>query len=596
MDHSRHVRPVLSIALWCCGIFGALAQTAASVQPFVEEQRQQERQRALREKQERSVHATLPTVTAPAVGLLPVDETPCFDIETLALDGPRASEFSWLLVEARYANLSGQAIEDKPQGRCLGTQGVNVVLARLQQALIARGWITTRVLTAPQDLRSGILRLTLVPGRIAAIRFVDGESAASAASAPRTSAVEGLPDSLRHALPMQAGDLLNLRDVEQGLENLKRLPTADADIQIEPSQAPGASAGDSDLVVRYRQKFPLRVNLSLDDSGTRNTGKTQAGITLSWDGPLQRNDLAYLNLSHDIWNPGGRGTQAVTVHYDMPFGNWLLGATASQNEYHQTVAGASQQYVFSGQTRQAEVKLERLLYRDQHHKTTAYVRGFRRASNNYIDDTEIEVQRRTVSGWELGLGQRMFLGDATVELNGAHRRGTGAFGALPAPEQLFDEGTARYQLWTADARVNVPFKLAAQHMRYTGQWRAQWNHTPLSPQDGFAIGGRYSVRGFDGETSLLGDRGWWLRNDLGWSLPSLPTAVAVEAYLGVDIGAVGGRMARQLSGQHLAGALLGLRGNAGGMGYDIFVGTPLRKPPGYTTASTTFGFSLNFSF
>jgi hemolysin activation/secretion protein len=581
------------MALWYIGISGALAQNAALVQPFVEEQRQQERQRALRENQERSVNASLPDGAQPAAGLLPTEETPCFRIERLELDGPRAVDFQWALAEASYGNQSGEQVRDTPLGRCLGTQGVNVVLARLQQALIARGWITSRVLAAPQDLRSGTLRLTMVPGRIAAVRFVDGDGTATT---PRVAVANGTLDSLRSALPMQAGDLLNLRDVEQGLENLKRLPTAEADIQIEPSQAADAAAGDSDLVVRYRQRFPLRVSLSLDDSGTRSTGKNQAGVTLAWDGPLKRNDMAYINLGHDIWNPRGRGTQAVTLHYDIPYGNWLLGATASQNEYHQAVAGASQQYVFSGRTRQAEVKLERLLYRNQQLKTTAYARGFRRASSNYIDDTEIEVQRRIVSGWELGLGQRMFLGDATVELNGAYRRGTGAFGALPAPEQAFDEGTARYQLWTADARVNLPFRLATQQLRYTGQWRAQWNQTPLTPQDGFAIGGRYSVRGFDGETSLLGDRGWWLRNDIGWAIPALPTAVAAEAYLGVDVGAVGGRMARLLNGQQLAGAVLGLRGNAGGLAYDLFVGTPLRKPPGYTTAHTTFGFSLSYSF
>lgn len=50
---------------------------------------------------------------------------------------------------------------------------------------------------------------------------------------------------------------------------------------------------------------------------------------------------------------------------------------------------------------------------------------------------------------------------------------------------------------------------------YSGLIRAQWNRTPLTPQDRFAIGGRYTVRGFDGETSLMGERGWLLRNDIG---------------------------------------------------------------------------------
>jgi hemolysin activation/secretion protein len=33
-----------------------------------------------------------------------------------------------------------------------------------------------------------------------------------------------------------------------------------------------------------------------------------------------------------------------------------------------------------------------------------------------------------------------------------------------------------------------------------------------------------------------------------------------------------------------------------GMGYDIFVGTPLNKPDGFITDATTAGFSLYYQF
>ena len=211
-------------AMWLCTTIGAWAQANPSApQPFVEQLRQQERERALREQQERAVDVRLPTAPERSAGRLPESEAPCFRIDRLVLDGERADDFQWLLREA-----AGEQSADTPLGRCLGTQGVNTVIERLQQALIARGWVTSRVLAAPQDLASGTLRLTLVPGRIAAIRFADGTADRS---------------SLRTAIPATVGDLLNLRDIEQGLENLKRLPTAEADIQIEPSQAPGAQPG-----------------------------------------------------------------------------------------------------------------------------------------------------------------------------------------------------------------------------------------------------------------------------------------------------------------------------------------------------------------
>jgi hemolysin activation/secretion protein len=108
----------------------------------------------------------------------------------------------------------------------------------------------------------------------------------------------------------------------------------------------------------------------------------------------------------------------------------------------------------------------------------------------------------------------------------------------------------------------------------------------------FSIGGRYTVRGFDGEASLMGERGWLLRNDIGWALG----ASGAELYVGIDYGRVGGPSTEWLIGRRLSGGVIGLRGAVKGLNYDLFVGAPISKPEGYRTAKTTAGFNLNFSF
>jgi len=587
-----------AIAAACIGLAAAMAATAAHAQlasapsappPIVEDLRQQEREQALRAQQERSVDERLPQAPAAPVPRLPESEAPCFRIDRLALVGERAEDFQWVLSAA-----AGTAGDDTPIGRCLGTQGVNTVLARVQQALIERGWVTSRILAAPQDLGQGTLSLTLVPGRIAAIRFAD--------EVATTDATTNATTSLRTAMAAHEGELLNLRDIEQALENLKRLPTAEADIRIEPARAPDARPGDSDLVIAYRRTraLPLRATLSLDDSGSEATGQLLAAATLAWDNPLGLNDLFYVSQNHDVFNHHGAGTGGQTVHYSVPYGYWLLGATFSQNSYHQSVAGYEQDYVYSGQTRNAQVELSRLIYRDAQRKTTLGVAAFRRSSHNYIEDAEIDVQRAVVGGWEASLNHKEYIGSATLDGTLAYRHGTGAFGALPAPGEAYGEGDSRMRLFSADLAANVPFTLAGQNLRYSGLWRAQWNRTPLVPQDRFGIGGRYTVRGFDGESLLLGDRGWLIRNDLGWALGQS----GAELYLGVDYGQVGGQATRGLLGNHLAGAALGVRGVLNGavvhapgqLSYDFFVGTPISKPDGFRTASVTAGFNLNVSF
>jgi len=555
-----------------CLLPGLAIGTPACAQPFDTAAqallRQQARERALREQLEPERDVRL-AGTAAASTRLPV-ENPCFSIHAIELAGEQAHRFRWALRAA-------DPREDHASGHCLGAEGVNVVARRVQNALVARGYLTTRVLVGGQDLQSGRLVLTVVPGRLHAVRFADAETV-------RT--------RWRNALPARPGDLLNLRDIEQALENLQRVPSASADVQIVPASGPGAGPGDSDLAITWRQPRRVRAALSFDDAGSRATGRLQAGVTVSLDNPLGWNDLLYANIGHDVFNGSGGGSHSWTAHYDVPLDYWLLGATASGYGYRQSVAGPYQTYTYAGRSGNAELRLSRLLFRNANSKLSVHGSAWRRTSRNYIDDTEIGVQRRATAGWELGVHWRRFIGNATFDASAAYRRGTGAFGALHAPEEAFGEGTSRMRITSADAQLAIPFQLGRQALRYVGSWRAQWNHTALAPQDRFAIGGRYTVRGFDGEVALSGDRGWLWRNELDVAL-----GAGQSFYLGVDRGhAGGGAAAPWQPGHDLTGAVIGLRGSTRGLQWDLFAGAPVRKPARLPTAYTTAGFNLNWSF
>nr|WP_315465324.1 ShlB/FhaC/HecB family hemolysin secretion/activation protein [uncultured Rhodoferax sp.] len=553
---------------------GSTAQTQTDSQRDATEQRRiQEREAQLREQQQTTPDARQRAPVA-SRQRLPETETPCFAIRHVDLQGDASEAFAWIL-----HSLAGPDMRDSPLGQCLGTQGIGIVLQRAQEAVVARGFVTSRVLAQAQDLSSGRLMLTIVPGRIRSIRFANAAAAQTAT-----------PTSTTTAFSAQAGDILNLRDIEQALENFKRVPTADADIQITPADQPD----HSDLVIAYQHTTPVRLSLALDDSGGKSTGRYQSSATFSWDNPLGLNDLFYISQNHDAGggDPGPRGTRGFTLHYSVPYGYWTLGTNFSESRYHQTVRGLNQHYVYSGTSGNAEIKLSRLVYRDATRKSTVHLKAFERHSNNYVDDTEVQIQRRVVGGWELGVGHKEFVGHATLDANLAYKRGTRDFAAINAPEEATGQGTARFGLWTADVSLNLPFKWLGQSWRYQPSVRLQGNDTPLTPQDRFSIGGRYSVRGFDGEASLSGDNGWLLRQDLGWALGNS----GHELYVGIDAGGVSGQSTETLLGKTLSGGVLGLRGNYRKLQYDLFVGAPLYQPSGFKTAEATAGFSLNLSF
>ena len=600
-----------------CAILAFLTHSfsvsAANINPSdtaVQEQlRQQERLNLLRQQQEikpdaRGAGEQLKNAVPIATDIIPDYETPCFTINQIELIVDSANQFKFALNEVLSSSTQPKA---KPiLGSCLGVIGINAVMTRVQNAIIAKGYVTTRVLAAPQDLKTGTLLLTVIPGRVNAVRFTPDSSKRANAW---------------NAVSMRRGDILNLRDIEQALENFKRVPTAEADIQVEPASAgtemqtakavgespQSTQPGLSDVVIRYQQRpVPFRISFNLDDSGANSTGKYQAGTTLSGDNLLTLNDLFYVNFNHDLGggDSGNRGNDGYTAHYSLPWDYWLFSTTTSSNDYHQTVVGATQNYVYSGSSQNAEIKVSRLLFRNSFNKTNLSLRGFMRKSNNFIDDTEVQVQRRRTAGWELGLNQSWYLGQNVLDYNLAYRRGTGAEDALPAPEQNFDEGTSRMKMLVGDLNLTVPFALNApwgkQALQYSANLRGQANYTPLTPQDRFSIGSRFTVRGFDGQQTLIADNGWLIRNELIAPIASSGQAV----YWGLDYGEVGGQSSVNLIGKTLAGTVIGLRGNGqftglkslSGLNYDVFLGKPISKPNGFVTHDTTAGFNMSWSY
>jgi hemolysin activation/secretion protein len=280
------------------------------------------------------------------------------------------------------------------------------------------------------------------------------------------------------------------------------------------------------------------------------------------------------------------------IHYSLPVGYSLLSVTASSNSYYQEVAGVNGNSHYAGNADNLELKLSHVAYRDAFRKTTASFALWLRESTNKLNDATIDNQKRRMAGWEAGLHHRENIGDALLEVSGSYRRGTGAWGALRAPEELTGTGTSRPQITRLNAQLSGPFSIASQALRYSLSFSGQRSQTNLVPQDRFAIGSRYTVRGFDEQSFLSAEHGWTMRNDLSLALGQSPH----QLYVGVDHGEVRGRSTQNLVGTQLTGVALGLRGAIQQLRYDVFAAKPLSKPQGFTTDPYMVGFSLMLAY
>lgn len=499
-----------------------------------------------------------------------VDETPCFMVSSVTLNGQDKLPH-WVPL-GRLAN--------QASGHCLGVRGVNLLMETLQNRLIGHGWVTTRVLAPPQDLSRGELRLQIVPGIVREITLAENASSYL---------------NLYTALPARTGKLLDLRAIEQGLENLQRLPTVSTRVILRPGDVPG----ESDIVIERTQSRFWRLGAWVDDTGSKNTGLYQGGIMLALDNPSSLSDLFYLTANRDLKFGGEhRSTQNISAHYSVPFGYWLTGINVSDYSYHQTQPGKNIDINYSGRSQSLDWKLSRVLHRNATSKTTATYKVLVRETHNLINNTKITDKTMRSSAWRAGLSHRHYLGPATLDTGVNYQQGTRWFGALPAYQENWDddsEVTAQSKIVIWNAAFTMPFTLAGQDFSWNTSWRRQMSNTPLIPQDEFVIGNRWTVRGFDEERTLSATRGWAVQNTFAWRTP-FPSQ---ELYLGADYGAVSGNSSTltNLTGQHLAGMALGLRGAvfSSGLSYDFSVGMPLSKPDSFKTQPFSTAFQLHWN-
>ncbi|MBH9643226.1 ShlB/FhaC/HecB family hemolysin secretion/activation protein [Burkholderia vietnamiensis] len=556
------------------------ADQAAAAKANAEQDRQAQQQW---EAQQRAVTVRAPSVRSevPKVEAYPAlpTETPCFRIDRFTLDVPAS------LPDAAKAQGASALPMDRfafarewlnhYEGQCVGKQGIDVLIKGLSQAILARGYVTTRVLIPEQDLSTGTLKLSLIPGMIRHVRFAD----------------EKLRGTWKTAFPTRDGEVLNLRDLEQGLEQMKRVSSQDVSMQI----VPGALPGESDVVLDVKRSKPWTVVASIDNSGTRATGKLQGNLSVGIDNPLGLNDMLNVGVNQDLEFGDKRlGSHGWNGFYTIPWGYWTATLSASTNTYYQQIAGVNQTFIASGNSKTVDFKLARVLARSQNDVFGGYFRLSRRFGQSFIEDTEISQQRRNNTIIELGVTDRHYFDGEQFDGSAAYRQGIGGFGAQD--DMLAAGPTYRFKMAVLDANLAVPFVISKQPFRYVGTFHGQYTGNTLYYLDDMTIGSRYTVRGFDGETMLASSRGFYWRNEL--QMPIGQTGQAI--YAGLDYGRVWGPQPIALVGTQLAGAVIGVKGSIGtrfgAYAYDLFAGTPIYKPSGFPTARVTFGFQLTSQF
>ncbi len=477
-------------------------------------------------------------------------ETPCFQINELIL----SDDF--------LDNNEIKKIKNQVVGQCLGMNGLKKAAVLFQDYYINAGYITTRVEVPTQDLSTKKLKLTVVPGRISEI-VVAGN------------------DISKWILPFSDGDILNIRDLEQGLENIQRTPEVDVKINI----LPGSENGSSKVVINTQRKKKWSLRASYNNFGDQSTGSELIGGTSYLYNVTGLSDLFYL---------AGTGSQTggyknVSTYYSVPFGYYDLSLYYSKSKSHQGIDIGAYTFDYIGKTEYFSLKGNRMLYRNVNSKLSASAELIRRKYDYTLGGTELVLQKRDMGNVRLGVNYKRNFTGAALDSTVTWQRFTKAFGGTDTPDMR--TGTVSKESQIVNLNVNYVkwLTMLPVNAYYELNFGAQYSPDNLTLQDQFTIGDRWSVRGFQNSDGIYGNKGFFLQNTLN----AVTGYKGLIPYIGADYGQIIGKLPSQnLSGKKIMGGILGVKGAVRALEYDASVSAPFIYPNNLDVDE----YKLNFNF
>ncbi|AVX43291.1 ShlB/FhaC/HecB family hemolysin secretion/activation protein [Campylobacter concisus] len=536
-------------------------------------------------------------------GKLNLNETPCFKIDKISLlSENEVASFNAssgadeaIIRKAYNTNYSkfNSILEaslnklDFKSGSCLGKNSINLIINSFNNEIIKSGYITSSASLVTKSLKDAKLEFVINLGLIDDISINELDSQRNRAS------LFSAFGEYSHK-----NKVANIRDIEQALESLQNVSKNDVSIKFLPSNR----ASFSNIVITRVDSFPLKAAISLDNLGSKQSGKYQAMVNLSTLNLLGFNEIFSFSRGKDVLKKykvtnkfNGASDHGASNNYyygfSIPFGYFMLEYEKSKYDYAQIINAAYNLYTYKGRSESDSLSLAYTFYRDSNFKNSAYVKLFKRKNKNYLEDYELDNQARRNAGYEVGVKTSYNSYNQAFSAKLAYKKGTGIFNSQPDPLEDSGEATSRFALINLNLNYKYKFELP---LSYDLNINARYGLNKLSLQDKFSIGGYYSVRGFDGESSLVGNHGVSVRNTLSYNYYK-----SNSIYAGLDAGVVRAPSSGIKDKNTLAGYAIGLRGSIkayNNLSYDISVSKPLYKPKSFETKSTNVNFIISYEF
>ena len=452
---------------------------------------------------------------------------PCLPVAAVVIDG--------------VARLPAAAVRDAVAPRavaCIGNTSARAIVAAVNALYADRGYVATQAYVPPQDLaRDPRLHITVVTGRVGRIdyREIDAEEtlaqaweALGKAAGPWDGAkkVSNLLATLDNALdrfqllppswtgdlkarltmPLDPGDVVEIDRIQQGIDQLNRVPSQKASAKLEAGDTPDTST----VIVTNPRADSFRLFAGYEINGnTLNGNGTQPANRARID--LFKDDLIGLNDAWAVSYAGGLDSNELRGSLSVPV-RWLtLSLDGGYSEYLTPLSRYTDLFtkLYTG-----GLTASTTLTRDRAQQTAVEAALRWRRLDRFVNDQALGPQ--TITYVRLGLTHQRFFEDGQLVAGVGIDQGLAALTATRDPAHPSSD-EPRAQFLKIDGSLSL-----ARAIEAVGTLRldvaGQWAGTPLYADDQLILGSVTTVRGFTRMPYRV-DRGAYARGEFATALP-----------------------------------------------------------------------------
>lgn len=504
----------------------------------------------------------------------------CFDIMSIELKG----------ADNLFA-YEKEALVKPFLNRCLTANHIDKLRVTIDRYYIEKGWILSRSYLLPnQNIKSGKLIFQVLEGHLDKIKLNENSLA------------DRMQISM--AFPYMVGEVLYIRDIEQGLEQMNRLASNKAKMDIIPvKDKPGF--GQINIKTRHDNRY--RYSFAYDNLGSESTGQEQGKLTADLDNLLSINDNLMLTTTQYMGSDTNiKDSKSMTTNLSFPMGYWTVNANSSYSSYLSTVSDGTGSFHLTGDSVTNKLKVSRVAHRDKISKTNFGLELAHKANNSYLEDVHLESSSRQLTVFTMNVDHVIRKPGTIWSYSVDYARGLDLFDAVE-DGPVRDDNIPRAQFekigWNISA--NIPIKMFGDKWRYQGNVTGQYAIDPLFGSEQISLGSSNTVRGFR-NSPVSGDSGTYIKNDISWKSSSEKGMTkGLSVIFGFDAGYVQAKNGNiSNSGEAnamLMGASLGLSQNITWakhqqLSWSATVAAPVLVPSYVEKDKGVFYASLNWKF